>query len=81
MTLVPQLTLLTPAEYLRVTGAFLVTSVVAASLAVGPLTHSLLITVKFPNNLCGSGSLHRVISFFAETINFPCPSCLTESTS
>ena len=63
MTLVPQLTLLTPAEYLSrnsppdirikwtvflpaVTGICLVTSVVAAGLAGGTLTHSLLTTAK-----------------------------------
>ena len=63
MTLVPQLTLLTPAEYLSwnsppdirikravclpaVAGISLVTSVVAADLAGGTLTHSLLTTAK-----------------------------------
>jgi hypothetical protein len=63
VTLVPQLTLLTPTKYLSwnspwyikikqavfllvVASASLVTSVMAASLAGGTLTHSLLTTVK-----------------------------------
>ena len=68
MTLVPQLTLLTPTKYLSwnspwyikikqavfllvVASASLVTSVVAASLAGGTLTHSLLTTANNLNNL------------------------------
>ena len=81
MTLVPQLTLLTPTKYLSwnsppdirikwaislpaVASIFLVTSAVAASLAGGSLTHSLLTTAKCSQQfaLAGEDSIESLAS-------------------